>query len=122
MQLKKKIGLAALLVGISFTTYGQNQQEKAKILSETNVVKLKEISQTQSTLYKQRKAEAIEFAKEKGLKVFQTLKDGRVAELQFIDRFGNPIYYVTSSNLNAAKTTRADKLWTGGSLGLNLNG
>lgn len=122
MQLKKKIGLAALLVGISFTTYGQNQQEKVKILSETNVVKLKEISQTQSTLYKQRKTQAIEFAKKNGLEVFKTLKDGRVAELQFIDRFGKPIYYVTMSNLNAAKTTRADKLWTGGSLGLNLNG
>lgn len=116
------MGLAALFVGLSFTAYGQNQIEKAKILSETNVVKLKELSQTQSTLYKQRKTQAIEFAKKKGLDVFKTLEDGRIAELQFIDRFGNPVYYVTSSNLNAAKTTRADKLWTGGSLGLNLNG
>ncbi len=122
MQIKKKLGLAALLVGLSFTAYGQNQQEKAKILLETNVVKLDEISKTQSTLYKQRKIEAIAFAKKNGLEVFQTLKDGRVAELQFIDRFGNPIYYITTSNLNAAKTTRADKLWSGGALGLNLNG
>ncbi|WP_338811956.1 GEVED domain-containing protein [Bernardetia sp. Wsw4-3y2] len=122
MQLRKKLGLATLLVGLSFTAYGQNQQEKVKILSETNVTKLKEIAATKTKLYEQRKAQAIIFAKKKGLKVFQTLKDGRVAELQFIDRFGNPVYYVTSSNLNAAKTTRADKVWSGGSLGLNLNG
>ncbi|WP_338759356.1 GEVED domain-containing protein [Bernardetia sp. ABR2-2B] len=122
MQLRKKIGLAALLAGLSFTAYGQNQQERTKILSETNVVKLKQIAKTKTKLYNQRKAEAIQIAKKKGLKVFQKLKDGRIAELQFIDRFGNPIYYVTSSNLNAAKTTRADKLWSGGSLGLNLNG
>ena len=122
MKLKNKVGLTALLVGLSFSTYGQNQLERAKILYETNVAKLKEIAQTQSKLYKQRKTEAIDFARKNGLEVFKTLQDGRVAELQFIDRFGNPVYYVTVSNLNAAKTTRADKLWTGGSLGLNLNG
>lgn len=122
MQFRKKIGLAALFVGLSFTAYGQNQQEKAKILSETNVVKLKEISQTQSKLYLQRKSQAIEFAKKNNLDVFKTLEDGRVAELQFIDRFGKPVYYVTSSNLNAARTTRVDRLWTGGASGLNLNG
>ena len=122
MKLRKKIGLAALLAGLSFTAYGQNQLEKKRILSETNVAKLQEISKTQTKLYQQRKVEALEYAKKHNLEVFKKLEDGRVAELQFIDRFGNPIYYVTMSNLNAAKTTKADRLWTGGSAGLNLNG
>ncbi|WP_291720596.1 GEVED domain-containing protein [Bernardetia sp.] len=122
MKLRKKIGLAALFAGLSFTAYGQNQLEKQRILSQTNVQKLQQIAKTNTTLYKKRKAEAIEFAKKNNLEVFKTLEDGRVAELQFIDRFGNPIYYVTMSNLNAAKTTKADRLWTGGSAGLNLNG
>ena len=48
-------------------------------------------------------------------------EDGTLFELQFIAEDGTPIYYRTY-NSNAAISTRANYLNTGGGLGLNLNG
>ncbi len=43
-------------------------------------------------------------------------------EIQKIDKTGKPIVLATESNVEAANTTGASAGWTGGSLGLNLNG
>lgn len=48
-------------------------------------------------------------------------EDGTLLELQFIDEDGTPIYY-TTYNDDAAISTRANYLNTGGGLGLDLNG
>ncbi len=47
--------------------------------------------------------------------------DGTIAILHHLDDEGNPVYYGTRNN-GAATTARADRLYTGGSLGLDLNG
>ena len=46
---------------------------------------------------------------------------GRQVEIKKIDAFGNPVYYITH-NVNAASTLSTDKVWPGGSKGLNLAG
>ena len=51
-----------------------------------------------------------------GLPLRQTLSDGRVMELQRLTR-GRPVYTITT-NLNAARTVSADRVWPGGDLGL----
>ncbi|MCH7859936.1 MAG: S8 family serine peptidase, partial [Candidatus Marinimicrobia bacterium] len=55
-----------------------------------------------------------------GLPLRQTLSDGRVMELQRLAR-GRPVYTITT-NLNAARTVSADRVWPGGDLGLGLSG
>ncbi len=55
-----------------------------------------------------------------GLPLRQTLSDGRVMELQRLAR-GRPVYTITT-NLNAARTVSADRVWPGGNLGLGLSG
>lgn len=48
--------------------------------------------------------------------------NGRTAVLQGMDENGFPIYFATHSNAQAAFTVRANSLYLGGSLGVNLRG
>ncbi|MFN3317040.1 MAG: peptidase S8, partial [Raineya sp.] len=113
-----------LLAGMLFagSVFAQNEQERQKILQETNVVRLQQLSKEYGNKQLADKKRALEVARQKGWQVFINMPDGNFAELQRIDEQGKPVYYITQSNLNAAITTRANKLWTGGSMGLNLNG
>lgn len=49
-------------------------------------------------------------------------KNGGIAILTGTNSFGNPVYLSTESNTIAAATIGTNKLWEGGSLGLNLSG
>ncbi len=121
--MKKNAILSLSLLGITSWAVAQNEQEKNKILQETNIVELRTMSQQWQKKQLAEKKKALELARRNGWRVFVPMPNGTVAELQRVDEFtGKPVYYVTQSNLAAAQTTRADRLWTGGSMGLNLNG
>ena len=60
-------------------------------------------------------------ATEKGWELIKPKPDGSFDELVGILPDGSPLYY-SIENVNAAKSTRANHLNTGGSLNLNLNG
>ncbi len=121
--MKKNAILSLSLLGIASWAVAQNEQEKINILQETNIVELRTMSQQWQKEQLAEKKKALELARRNGWRVFVPMPNGTVAELQRVDEFtGKPVYYVTQSNLAAAQTTRADRLWTGGSMGLNLNG
>jgi hypothetical protein len=65
---------------------------------------------------------AFNLAKAKGWPTELKLRHGSTATLVGVDQFGFPLYKGTQNNIIAAATVGADKLWTGGSSGLNLNG
>jgi len=67
------------------------------------------------------KAEAIHTALQKGWVIQAELEGGGYMELMRLDASGMPEYYITG-NLNAARTSETDHLWTGGVSGLNLTG
>ncbi|NQY05201.1 MAG: S8 family serine peptidase, partial [Flavobacteriaceae bacterium] len=67
------------------------------------------------------KEAAYEMAKIKNWEIYKTYPDGSFAELQRVSADGSPIYY-TTFNVSAARSTRANHLNIGGSLGLNLDG
>ncbi len=96
---------------------------QATVLSAQVVKKqqLKSLSQALSQKYLTKKAEALRVANEKGWVIRQELSDGRVMELQDLDKNGKPRYYITH-NKNAAITVGVDELWSGGMTGLNLTG
>ncbi|GAB4126601.1 MAG: hypothetical protein OHK0045_01500 [Raineya sp.] len=99
----------------------QNAQERLLIQQKSNLKELQILEKKFRAQEEYDRTEAYKIAQQKGLPIFKTLADGRIAELQYFMN-GSPIYFVTNSNLQAAQTTRAHQLWTGGSLGLNLNG
>jgi len=103
-----------LLIMVSGMTLGALAQ------TETNVEALLEFARIKKIEAEKDKAEAIEWARQNNMPVRQVLLDGTEIELMAI-KDGRPIFYITD-NYGAAVTTRADKLWPGGSLGLSLDG
>jgi len=68
------------------------------------------------------RAQAFALAKDKGWETLRVTKRGDVIALQGVDELGLPIYYITHNNSIAAATTNTNKLYNGGTLGLNLSG
>ena len=105
---------------------GQQISARSKILQKTNMARL----YSMKTLYAQKRLEkrqqARRMAAKFGWKVKRTDDQGNFMELQEVSVSGNPKYYVTHSsrpfNLGSAETTRTSALWSGGNLGLDLNG
>lgn len=67
-------------------------------------------------------ARALNLAKQKNWPMTIKGREDRLAVLVGVDEKGIPMYVETQSNTNAAATIGTDKLWTGGSSGLNLSG
>jgi subtilisin-like proprotein convertase family protein len=118
----KKNCLFFLSVFFVFSSiFGQTKEDVKKITNEYNLPLLNQ----KEAFYKKRarieKDKAVAAALSKGWPIFTVKEDGSISELMKLSPDGFPIYYSTS-NVNAAKSTRANHLNTGGSLGLNLNG
>jgi len=118
--MKNKISLVFVLL-FTLIGYSQTDADRKKIIAETNVTALNSMADYYAALFTKQKAEAFLVAKQKGWKTFSTTKDGKIKELIRLDENGNPVYYATD-NAGAAVTTRANRLNTGGSLGLSLDG
>ncbi len=105
----------------NFILFSQTIQEKKLILKETNVSKLLKISKSKKTKFIEDKKLALSLAKIKGWQVFIEDSKGSFSELIKVDTERNPIYYSTY-NYGAGLTARTNHLYTGGSLGLNIEG
>ena len=109
------------LLFFASTIYGQSPDEVKAITSQYDMAKLKEKEAYYRKLAKTEKEKAQAQALAKGWPLFVKKDDGNILELMRLTPDGHPIYYSTE-NVNAAKTTRASFLNTGGGMGLNLNG
>ena len=118
-----KHNLLPLLILMFFasTLYGQTPEEIKAITVQYDMAKLKEKEAYYRKLAKTEKEEAQAQAIAKGWPLFVKKDDGNILELMRLTPDGYPIYYSTE-NVNAAKTTRASFLNTGGGMGLTLNG
>lgn len=113
--------LAIATCFIAGTAVGQTAQQRAKITNQYNKTVLNKLENEFSIRATEQKQQALEMASQKGWEVQMKFEDGRYAELQRVTATGEPIYYITF-NVDAAKSTRANFLNSGGGLGLNLNG
>ena len=116
----KGLVLAGVVFGLNFQAQAQDKKEVEQIRSKYNLTKLQQMKGNFQKIAKTEKEQAVRIAKQKGWKTKFTTKDGSLVELQRVVN-GKPIYY-TTSNVAAAKSTRANHLNSGGSLGLNLMG
>ncbi|WP_144604072.1 S8 family serine peptidase [Algoriphagus algorifonticola] len=109
---------ALLMMGNSL--YAQESSNKKELLQEAR-------NQVKSNL--QKHLDKLSFSGSLSSKNYEflnsdghlSLEGGFQSKVQFIDESGFPVFYAPF-NLNAAKTTGADMLQPGGSLGLNLTG
>ncbi len=113
----------AILVFLFFTTvtFAQTQADRLKIMAVTNVTELQRLAPIYDSIFKAQKAAAWNMAAVKNWKTKFATINGGVKELIRLDENNNPIYF-TTDNVGAALTTRANRLNSGGSLGLSLDG
>ena len=88
--------------------------------TKTNVNELMRISFEQTQKFQSQRAEIMEYATKNNLPIrFES--DGVQFEMQYIDEWGHPQYYITH-NADAAETISTDEVYTGGSAGFSLDG
>ncbi|EGV43232.1 T9SS type A sorting domain-containing protein [Bizionia argentinensis JUB59] len=115
----KPVALMALMFTV-FTGFSQTDAEKAQITNDYNKQNIERLTSEFTSKATIEKRKANQMAKEKNWPLIIE-KDGAYMELQKVSETGTPLYY-TTFNVDAAKSTRANHLNSGGSLGLNLNG
>ncbi|WP_445431981.1 S8 family serine peptidase [Chryseobacterium indoltheticum] len=99
-----------------FSSYGQKNDEMQQQLQEREIQAFRsEINQ-----YEQQQRNEVQRLKSLGYKEFIS-ENGNEKQLVGSDEKGNPMYYMTL-NAGAAKMTKADNLYSGGGLGLNITG
>ncbi|MDY0076963.1 MAG: S8 family serine peptidase [Bacteroidales bacterium] len=108
----KNFALASLLI-IAFAMPAMAQYG-------TNKAALQQLAREQNREWKKMEKRAQDYAREHNLEIRQEHEDGTIIQLvDVVD--GLPVYYKTD-NLGAAITTRANELWTGGSVGVVIEG
>ncbi|HEY6503306.1 MAG TPA: S8 family serine peptidase [Chitinophagaceae bacterium] len=112
-HLISRVLLLLITVSFFFTSFSQTQ---------TNTELLKQASadhaKKDSVLYQQLK----NLARQKGWEMVMNRPNGGIAILVGVDALGNALYIGTDNNSDAAATIGTNKLWPGGSTGLNLSG
>ncbi len=109
-----------LVMLVVLPTSAQTKAQKEQIISRYNLEALQDLSKQFEAKTKVEKAVAQQMAMTNGWPLVIE-KEGTYMELQKVSSEGRPIYYRTF-NVAAAKSTRADHLNSGGSLGLSLDG
>ena len=115
----KKISLLSFLL-FSSILFAQNKKERTNIITHTNNQYLQKLSLSLSVTNAKQKKEAEQKAKEMGWPI-KGSEHGQAFELIRLTPDGKPVYYQTE-NYYAAKTINTDKLYNGGSLGINIQG
>ena len=115
---KKTILLTLLL--FSSIVFAQNKRAREVIINKTNVKRLHELSRKWTHFNAKAKQEAEQKAREMGWPI-KGSRNGQAFELIRLTPEGQPVYYQTD-NFYAAQTINTDKLYNGGSLGLNIQG
>jgi hypothetical protein len=92
----------------------------AQVKTNTEALRQKAVQETarEKVVHEQ----IIKLAKQKNWDTLRILPNGGISRLVGVDGFGFPLYLSTHSNLAAAATIGTNRLWPGGSTGLNLSG
>ncbi|NQZ77732.1 MAG: S8 family serine peptidase, partial [Ekhidna sp.] len=101
--------------------FAQTPEQRQQISDKYNKAKLTELQRDFKLKEDRRRAEAINLASIRGWEILKPNTDGTIDELVAVSADGQPIYY-TLFNEDAARSTRANHLNIGGSLGLSLDG
>lgn len=101
----------------SISSIAQNLKDREYIKSKTNTEALRQLAIQFKAADDSNHAKAIELA----IPMRVTNENGITGAFYSFNEKGEPIY-TFDDNVNAANTCRTNRIWTGGSSGLNLNG
>lgn len=106
---------------VFFATQITAQTAIEKVIQNTDVQGLKQLSEKLRIKEEADRNRAIAYSKKHNIPLRWETEQGEIIELRGIDEKGF-FDYVSTTNLNAAKSLSIDKVWTGGITGYNLNG
>jgi len=112
--------LSFLFILFFLSGFSQTRKERIQILSHSNTSQLLYLQNKFTMANTKAKQEAVQRAKIMGWPV-KGIDHGVAFELVRLTADGQPVYYQTE-NYYAAKTINTDKLYSGGNLGLNIQG
>ena len=115
----KKITLLFLFFSITFFVFAQ---EQTKLVTKNQFEILQGFSKKQQLKIEDNRKKAFELAAKNNWQIFRVEKNGTIVSLQGVDDLGYPIYLKTYNNTTASGTTRTNSLYSGGILGLSING
>ncbi|MEO1418192.1 MAG: S8 family serine peptidase [Bacteroidota bacterium] len=122
IHLKRAGAALVFALFVSSFAFAQSPVQKAEIAKVYDLEKLENLEKRLLAQQVAAKDEVLQLARQNGWPIQYTFADGfGQAEIAKISPDGTPIYYQTY-NADAAVSTRADHLNSGGSLGLNLDG
>lgn len=116
-----KFSLLGLMLLTSLFANAQTKVEVENVKSKSNVKELLKLADKLSKEHKANYEKALQHAKQKGWPIQIELPNKGVKILRGITDDLQPIYHI-SLNKNSGITARADRLYNGGSLGLNIHG
>ncbi|WP_420573794.1 S8 family serine peptidase [Kordia sp.] len=115
--MKKKL-LSILLLIFTLQLFSQTEQERQKLKKQNNSSELLKIAEKYKSKYT--KSDLLAIATKNNWE-YRIDRDGTYSELVGVSRDNRPIYHQTY-NEGAGITSRANTLYTGGSLGLDVHG
>ena len=113
-----------LFIGVLFCTaqlHAQSKDQKNFIQSVYKAQKIQTLASKIQADYDRKQVRLQQFAKANGLPMTEKLSDGTVVSLQDIGIDGTPLYYTTLMD-PTSKVSRANELYAGGDLNLDLDG
>lgn len=116
--------ICQVAVGLFFglpVVFAQTQREKNTIIDATNVEELQILKQKFDSEYEARQVRINEFLQNNANVQRRFTVDGIEKEIYDVDSNGK-ISYCETTNLGSSVTIRANSLYTGGSLGLTIQG
>ncbi len=120
--MKRRITLSiAFSFAVSFFMMGQTSEEREAIIQNYDQQKLANLAEEYTLEFNSNRQKALELAAIYGWEETMEMPNGGIAVLVGVHENGNPKYYVTH-NREGGITTRTNRVHTGGSAGLDLNG
>ncbi len=118
---KNLLGIFSILIFAGGSLFAQTAEERAAIVSTYDLQKLSQLENELSQKFTGEQQKAFNLAAIKGWPLEIELANGGNALLIGVFEDGTPKYYETD-NREGGITTRTDRVHTGGSAGLDLNG
>lgn len=113
-------GYVLLALGMTFSAAAQTPEQRAKIVKHYDLEKINAMAAEEGEKNKAEKAEALRLAEINGWPVTITKEDGTFKELKKVVD-GKPVYFSTF-NSGSAQMLKVNRINSGGTANLNLNG
>jgi len=114
------IRLSLFLFVLPFILFGQKQETLTKVISGTNMSELNRLKDSFYNSNKDKQSRVLKFLETNPQVRLKEVVNGKTIEL--IDVLNNEPIFAETTNFSGAVTIRANQLYAGGTLGLNVQG